>query len=64
MRLGAPDAVPDLPATEQVVEVAGPQHQREFVVSVVIGDKRAEGSGKSKREAQEEAAAALLREVE
>ncbi len=52
-----------LPSYE-VVEVAGPQHQREFVVRVDIGGKRAEGSGRSKREAQEEAAAALLRDVE
>ncbi len=50
--------------TYEVVEVAGPQHHREFVVKVDIGGKWAQGSGRSKREAQEEAAAALLRDVE
>ena len=46
-----------------VVEQAGPQHQREFVVSVAVGERRAQGTGKSKREAQEDAAASLLRDV-
>jgi len=46
-----------------VVEQAGPQHQRAFVVSVAVGDRRAQGTGKSKREAQEDAAASLLRDV-
>ena len=45
-----------------VVEQAGPQHQREFVVSVAVGERRAQGTGKSKREAQEDAAASLLRD--
>jgi dsRNA-specific ribonuclease len=40
--------------------VSGPEHAREFVVDVAVGDLRARGAGRSKREAQENAAAALL----
>ena len=43
-----------------VTEVTGPEHAREFVVDVAVGDLRARGAGRSKREAQENAAAALL----
>jgi len=46
-----------------VVEVAGPEHAREFVVTVTIGELSARGAGRSKREAQESAASALLEVV-
>jgi ribonuclease-3 len=48
-----------LPAYD-VVETTGPEHAREFVVDVSVGDLRARGAGRSKRLAQENAAAALL----
>ncbi len=48
-----------LPAYD-VTEMTGPEHAREFVVDVTVGDLRARGAGHSKREAQENAAAALL----
>ncbi|MDQ6857740.1 MAG: ribonuclease III [Chloroflexota bacterium] len=43
-----------------VAETNGPEHAREFVVEVSVGDLHARGSGRSKREAQENAASALL----
>jgi len=43
-----------------VAETTGPEHAREFLVDVVVGDLHARGAGRSKREAQENAAAALL----
>ena len=46
-----------------VVEVGGPEHAREFVVTVTIGELSARGAGRSKREAQESAASALLEVV-
>jgi len=49
--------------TYQVVELKGPEHNREFVVEVTCGDLRARGAGRSKREAQEAAATALLEAV-
>jgi ribonuclease-3 len=48
-----------LPAYD-VAETTGPEHAREFVVDVSVGDLRARGAGRSKRLAQENAAAALL----
>jgi ribonuclease-3 len=48
-----------LPAYD-VTEMTGPEHAREFVVDVAVGDLHARGAGHSKREAQENAAAALL----
>ena len=43
-----------------VSETTGPEHAREFVVDVTVGDLHARGAGRSKREAQENAASALL----
>jgi ribonuclease-3 len=43
-----------------VADTSGPEHAREFVVDVSVGELRARGAGRSKREAQENAAAALL----
>jgi len=43
-----------------VAETSGPEHAREFLIDVSVGDLRARGAGRSKREAQENAAAALL----
>ena len=51
-----------LPAYD-VVEVSGPEHRRGFVVRVEVGELAATGTGASKREAQEAAAARLLEEV-
>ena len=48
-----------LPAYD-VAETSGPEHAREFLVDVRIGDLHARGAGRSKREAQENAASALL----
>ncbi len=48
-----------LPAYD-TAEVTGPEHAREFVVDVAVGELRARGTGRSKREAQESAASALL----
>ncbi len=47
----------------RTVEVRGPDHRRDFVVAVEVGEHVAEGSGTSKREAQEAAASKLLKEV-
>lgn len=49
--------------TYRIVEIIGPEHSREFVVDVDLGDLRARGAGRSKREAQENAAQALLETV-
>lgn len=46
-----------------VAETTGPEHAREFVVNVTVGDLSARGAGRSKREAQESAASALLEVV-
>lgn len=43
-----------------VAEMNGPEHAREFVVDVTVGVLHARGAGRSKREAQENAAMALL----
>jgi len=47
----------------RIVETAGPEHSRAFVVEIELGDLRARGSGRSKREAQENAAQSLLATV-
>ncbi len=45
----------------RVVEESGPQHQRRFVVDVVLGEQvLARGGGTSKREAEQDAARAAL----
>lgn len=49
----------DLPAY-RVVELTGPEHSRDFIIEVKVGELRALGAGRSKREAQEAAATALL----
>jgi len=46
-----------------VIATSGPEHAREFVVEVTVGDLSARGEGRSKREAQEAAAMALLEVV-
>ena len=48
-----------LPAYD-VAETNGPEHAREFLVDVTVGELHARGAGRSKREAQENAASALL----
>ncbi len=48
----------------RVVEERGPEHRRDFVVEVEAAGRVARGEGASKREAEEEAAAKLLEEVE
>src|SRR5258708_3085175 len=40
-----------------VAETTGPEHAREFVIDVTVGELKARGAGRSKREAQENAAA-------
>lgn len=47
----------------RIIETIGPEHSREFVVEVDVGDLHARGAGRSKREAQENAAQALLEQV-
>jgi ribonuclease-3 len=51
-----------LPAYD-VTETTGPEHARQFVVDVSVGERHASGAGRSKREAQENAATALLEAV-
>lgn len=48
-----------LPAYD-VAQTTGPEHAREFLVDVTVGELHARGAGRSKREAQENAASALL----
>ena len=51
--------------TYQVVEELGPDHSKQFVVEVHIEDKLlAQASGKSKKEAQQRAAAKALEDLE
>ena len=45
----------------EVMNEEGPSHDRLFVVSVTIGDMRGEGKGKTKKEAEQNAAESLLR---
>lgn len=47
----------------RVLEMSGPEHRRDFVVEVDVAGTVARGSGTSKREAQENAAARLLADV-
>jgi len=47
-----------------VVDVHGPEHQRDFRVAVVVDGRSAEGRGASKREAEESAASAMLARIE
>ena len=47
----------------RVLEMSGPEHRRDFVVEVDVAGTVARGSGASKREAQENAAARLLADV-
>ena len=47
----------------RVLETTGPEHRRDFVVEVDVAGTVARGSGASKREAQENAAARLLADV-
>jgi ribonuclease-3 len=47
----------------RMLEVSGPEHHRGFEVEVQVGGHVARGSGASKREAQEAAAARLLETV-
>ncbi|HYK98878.1 MAG TPA: ribonuclease III [Candidatus Acidoferrales bacterium] len=49
--------------TYRVLEATGPEHRRDFVVEVEVDGRAARGSGASKRDAQEAAAAELLRMV-
>jgi len=46
-----------LPPTYKVIDAAGPDHNRRFRVAAVIGGKKyAEGEGRSKKQAEQEAA--------
>jgi ribonuclease-3 len=47
----------------RVLDTTGPEHRRDFVVEVDVDGHVARGTGASKREAQENAAARLLAEV-
>ena len=47
----------------RVLEATGPEHRRDFVVEVEVDGRVARGSGASKRDAQEAAAAELLKLV-
>ena len=47
----------------RVLETTGPEHRRDFVVEVDVDGNVARGTGASKREAQENAAARLLADV-
>lgn len=44
----------------RVLEASGPEHRRDFVIEVEVAGQVARGTGASKREAQEDAAARLL----
>jgi len=47
----------------RVLEATGPEHKRDFVVEVEVAGQVARGTGASKRDAQESAAANLLKQV-
>jgi ribonuclease-3 len=49
--------------TYRVLEATGPEHRRDFVVEVEVAGQVARGTGASKRDAQEAAAANLLKMV-
>jgi dsRNA-specific ribonuclease len=46
-----------------VLDASGPEHRRDFVVEVEAAGQVARGTGASKRDAQEAAAANLLKMV-
>lgn len=48
----------------RVIEERGPEHQRDFLVEVEAAGRSAQGMGRSKREAEESAAARLLEDLE
>lgn len=48
----------------EVVDIRGPEHQRRFRVLVQVDGRSADGTGSSKREAEEAAAVALLATME
>lgn len=49
----------------QILETSGPDHDKTFKVEIVIqGESLAHGSGKSKKEAQQEAARQALKKIE
>ncbi|HZP96187.1 MAG TPA: ribonuclease III [Candidatus Limnocylindria bacterium] len=50
--------------TYRVLEATGPEHRRDFVVEVEVDGRVARGAGASKRDAQEAAAANLLKMVD
>ena len=50
--------------TYRVLDATGPEHRRDFVVEVEVDGRVARGSGASKRDAQEAAAANLLKMVD
>ncbi len=45
----------------EITNEEGPSHKRLFVVTVTIGDMRGEGKGKTKKEAEQNAAESLLK---
>ena len=47
----------------RVLEASGPEHKRDFVIEVEVEGRLGRGTGASKREAQENAAATLLASV-
>lgn len=50
--------------TYRVLDATGPEHRRDFVVEVEVDGRVARGSGASKRDAQEAAAANLMKMVD
>ena len=46
-----------------MLEATGPEHRRDFVVEAEVNGRVARGTGASKRDAQEAAAAELLKLV-
>ncbi len=54
-------AGPGVPPVYEVVSEEGPPHDKLFVVSVTVNDKRGQGRGKSKKEAERSAAGDLLK---
>ncbi|MBI2374927.1 MAG: ribonuclease III [Deltaproteobacteria bacterium] len=54
-----------LPPTYRVVEESGPDHQKEFTVEIVLGERvLARGSGRTKKEAQQRAAKTCIEQLE
>ncbi len=50
--------------TYRVLDATGPEHRRDFIVEVEVDGRVARGEGASKRDAQEAAAANLLKMVD